>query len=194
MAFCPQNARTKALTSCKPRRPFRRVPRAAACSTRTAIWSASPPKCWWTTTTSIKHSTSPFRRIHSGSHDASLIGFGSCGALAGAGCRGRPVEPDSQQPQAQRARSFSELGLGELLPLVDALPQLMTPASAALGVPALAKPGEGVGQGWASESTISGVSGRPQGEPYTCATPGMAGDSGRRGRLGVDGVSALPSI
>jgi hypothetical protein len=35
----------------------------------------------------------------------------------------------------RRARRFSELGLGELLPLVDALPELMTPASAALGVP-----------------------------------------------------------
>src|SRR6187431_492767 len=46
------------------------------------------------------------------------------------------------------------------LPLVDALPELMTPASAALGVPALTEPGEG-GQGLASESTISGVSGRP---------------------------------
>jgi hypothetical protein len=40
----------------------------------------------------------------------------------------------------------------------------MTPASAALGVPSLADPDEGVGQGWASESTISGVSGRPQGD------------------------------
>jgi len=50
-----------------------------------------------------------------------------------------------------------------LLPLVDALPELMTPASAALGVPALTEPGEWVGQGWASESTISGVSGLPKG-------------------------------
>src|SRR6478736_580428 len=49
------------------------------------------------------------------------------------------------------------------LPLVDALPELMTPASAALGVPCLGQPGDG-SQGWASESTISGVSGRPQGD------------------------------
>jgi hypothetical protein len=41
------------------------------------------------------------------------------------------------------ARQFSELGIGELLPLVDALPELMTPASAALGVPSLTEPGEG---------------------------------------------------
>jgi hypothetical protein len=34
-----------------------------------------------------------------------------------------------------------------LLPLVDALPELMTPASAALGVPALTEPGEGWAKG-----------------------------------------------
>src|ERR1041384_5345403 len=62
--------------------------------------------------------------------------------------------------------------------------ELMTPASAALGVPCLAEPGEGVGQGWASKSTISGVSGRPQGEPYSCATRGIAWNSGGGGGLG----------
>jgi len=44
------------------------------------------------------------------------------------------------------ARTFEELEGGDLLPLVDALPELMTPASAALGVPSLTEPGEGVGQ------------------------------------------------
>jgi len=66
------------------------------------------------------------------------------------------------------ARTFEELEAGDLLPLVDALPELATPASAAQGVPALAEPDEGVGQGWASESTISGVSGRPQGDSNPC--------------------------
>jgi len=41
------------------------------------------------------------------------------------------------------ARTFEELEGGDLLPLVDALPELMTPASAALGVPCLAEPDKG---------------------------------------------------
>jgi hypothetical protein len=45
------------------------------------------------------------------------------------------------------ARTFEELEAGDLLPLVDALPELMTPASAALGVPALTEPGEGWAKG-----------------------------------------------
>jgi integrase len=44
------------------------------------------------------------------------------------------------------ARTFSELGLGNLLPLVDALPELVMPANPAPGVPASVPP-EGVGQG-----------------------------------------------
>src|SRR5450755_3177630 len=79
--------------------------------------------------------------------------------------------------------TFEELEAGDLLPLVDALPELMTPASAALGVPSLTEPDEGVGQGWASESTISGVSGRPQGEAYGSELGGFAGDSAGCGRL-----------
>jgi hypothetical protein len=63
--------------------------------------------------------------------------------------------------------NVAQLGL-VASPLVDALPELMTPASAAQGVPSLTEPGEGVGQGWASESTISGVSGRPQGDSKRC--------------------------
>jgi mRNA interferase MazF len=57
--------------------------------------------------------------------------------------------------RAKRIAAFEELKASNLLPLVDALPELVTPASAALGVPSLTEPGEGVGQGWASESTIT---------------------------------------
>jgi|SRR6187402_1252481 len=89
------------------------------------------------------------------------------------------------------ARTFEELEAGDLLPLVDALPELMTPASAALGVPSLTEPGEGVGQGWASKSTISGVSGRPQGDCYSTERRRMAGVAGVADGLGV-GYQARP--
>ena len=48
------------------------------------------------------------------------------------------------------------------LPLVDALPELMTPASAALGVPCLVEPGEG-GQGRRANQQSAVVLGVPKG-------------------------------
>ena len=51
------------------------------------------------------------------------------------------------------ACTFEELEAGDLLPLVDALPELMTPASAALGVPSLTEPGEGAKGGPANQQS-----------------------------------------
>jgi hypothetical protein len=61
------------------------------------------------------------------------------------------------------ARTFEELEAGDLLPLVDALPELMTPASAALGVPSLTEPGEGVGQGRRANQQSAVFLGVPKG-------------------------------
>src|SRR6478752_76935 len=48
------------------------------------------------------------------------------------------------------------------LPLVDALPELITPASAALGVPCLGQPGEG-SQGWPANQQSAVFLGVPKG-------------------------------
>jgi len=61
------------------------------------------------------------------------------------------------------ARTFEELEAGDLLPLVDALPELMTPASAALGVPALAEPGEGWAKGGPANQQSAEFLGVPKG-------------------------------
>jgi len=80
------------------------------------------------------------------------------------------------------ARTFEELEAGELLPLVDALPELVMPANPAPGVPASVPP-EGVGQGAGQRITISGFLGRPQGEPYSSEHRGFPGNSDRHNGL-----------
>ena len=86
---------------------------------------------------------------------ASLVAASSCGGLSPVRrCSWRREAtrlPSSVAPCRRLHRSlgngnsstFAELELVELLPLVDALPELMTPASAAPGVPSLAEPREG---------------------------------------------------
>ena len=61
------------------------------------------------------------------------------------------------------ARIFEELEAGDLLPLVDALPELMTPASAALGVPSLTEPGEGRAKGRRANQQSAVFLGVPKG-------------------------------
>ena len=61
------------------------------------------------------------------------------------------------------ARIFEELEAGDLLPLVDALPELMTPASAALGVPSLTEPGEGWAKGGPANQQSAVLLGVPKG-------------------------------
>jgi hypothetical protein len=83
-----------------------------------------------------------------------LVAMGGKSVCAGASGDEVKVDRDTSDERGfatpknneRNSRTLAELGLGELLSLVDALPELMTPANAALGVPYLAEPGEG-GQG-----------------------------------------------
>ena len=109
---------------------------------------------------------------------------GTLGFSAGGTCRTTALKRSSRSAAAIGGSSLMHAH-GHLAsrcsPLVDALPELMTPASAALGVPCLVEPGEGAEGGeqinnqrcfWASPR-----------EPYSSELGGIPGNSARHSGL-----------